>query len=91
MDEELLEQTYREELDEKLIAFLAEVKHLSLEKAMDIYYHSRMAEMIGKGAYGIQYLDYKVLVEMMLDTEKELFLRECTQADGKDKAASGEQ
>ena len=40
---------------------------------MDIYYHSRMAERIGKGECGIQYLDYKVLVQMMLDTEPELF------------------
>ena len=90
MDEDWLEYTYREELDERLIAHLAEVKHLSLEKAMDIYYHSRMAEMIGNGAYGIQYLDYKVLVQMMLDTEPELF-EERTQADGKDADESGKQ
>ena len=73
MDEETLEYMYREELDERLIAYLAKVKNLSLFKAMDIYYHSRMAEMIGKGMYGIQYLDYKVLVEMMLDNEPNLF------------------
>lgn len=75
MDEDYLEFSYREELDERLIFYLAEITHLPLEKAMDLYYHSRMAEMIGKGMYGIQYLDYKVLVEMMLDTEKELFAR----------------
>lgn len=73
MDEETLEYMYREELDERLIAYFAKVKNLSLFKAMDIYYHSRMAEMIGKGMYGIQYLDYKVLVEMMLDNEPNLF------------------
>ena len=44
MDEETLEYMYREELDERLIAYLAKVKNLSLFKAMDIYYHSRMAE-----------------------------------------------
>ena len=73
MDEERLEEDYRERLDERLIAYLAETCHISLEKAMDIYYHSRMAKMIGEGAYGIQYLDHKVLVQMMLDTEPELF------------------
>ena len=73
MDDEVLEQMYREELDEKLIAHLAEVKNLTLDRAMDIYYHSRMAYMIGNGMYGIQYLDYKVLVEMMIDNESHLF------------------
>ena len=32
-----------------------------------------MADLIGKGMYGIQYLDYKVLVEMMIDNESNLF------------------
>ena len=73
MDEETLEYMYREELDERLIAHLADVTNLPLDKALDLYYHSRMADMIGHGMYGIQYLDYKVLVEMMMDTEKELF------------------
>lgn len=73
MDNEVLEQMYREELDEKLIAHLAKVKKLSLDKAMDIYYHSRMADMIGNGMYGIQYLDSKVLIEMMIDNEPKLF------------------
>ncbi len=68
-----LEYMYREELDERLIAHLAKVKNLSLFKAMDIYYHSRMADLIGTGTYGIQYLDYKVLVEMMIDNEPNLF------------------
>ena len=75
MDEEYLEFSYREELDERLIAHLAEVTNLSLFQAMDLYYHSRMSDMIGHGMYGIQYLDYKVLVEMMMDTEKDLFAR----------------
>ena len=73
MDEERLEEEYRERLDERLILYLSEIKHIPLEKALDIYYHSRMAEMIGEGAYGIQYLDHKALVQMMLDTEPELF------------------
>ena len=73
MNGERLEEEYQERLDENLMAYLAEVKHIPLEKAMDIYYHSRMAKLTGDGAYGIQYLDHKVLVQMMLDTEPELF------------------
>ena len=73
MSEEALEWSYREELDEKLMASLAEMKDLSLEKAMDLYYHSRIARLIGEGAQGIQYLDVKVLIQMMLENEPELF------------------
>ena len=38
MSEEALEWSYREELDEKLMAYLAEMKDLSLKKAMDLYF-----------------------------------------------------
>ena len=55
------------------MAYLAEMKDLSLEKAMDLYYHSRIARLIGEEAQGIQYLDDKVLIQMMLENEPELF------------------
>ena len=42
---------------------------VALEKAMDVYYHSRLAEKIYRGINGIQYLDYKVLVDILHDTE----------------------
>ena len=73
MDEKILEQTYQENLEERLITYLAEQHNIPLEKAMDIYYHSRLAEKIHQGAEGVQYLDYKVLAEILLDTEAELF------------------
>ena len=69
MYDAVLERRYREELDEKIVAYLADIKGWPLERALDYYYHSHIAEMIGKGKCGIQYLDYKVLVEMMLETE----------------------
>lgn len=37
-------------------------------KWMDIYYNSALAEKIHRGAYGIQYLDYKVLTGILLET-----------------------
>lgn len=39
---------------------------------MDIYYHSKLAQKIYDGLDDIQHLDYKVLIETLLDTEPEL-------------------
>lgn len=73
MDGDVLERYYRENLEERIIAYLAKVKHLSLRQAMDIYYHSQLADKIQQGKDDIQYLDYKVLVEILCQTEPELF------------------
>lgn len=73
MDGEMLEKYYQENLEEKIIAYLAEVKHITLQQAMDIYYHSQLADKIHQVKEGIQYLDYKVLVEILCQTEPEFF------------------
>ena len=73
MDEEVLERVYQENLEERIIAYLSELRNISLEKAMNIYYHSKLADKIYRGEYGIQYLDYKVLVQILCDTEEALF------------------
>lgn len=73
MDEQVLEQTYQENLEERLIARLADQNSLTLDMAMDIYYRSRLAEMIHRGVEGMQYLDYKVLAQILCDTEPGLF------------------
>ena len=70
MDETLLEQTYQENLEERLITYIAEQNGFSLEKAMDVYYHSKLADKIHQGKDGIQYLDYKVLVQILVDMER---------------------
>ena len=72
MDGKILEQFYRERLEERLIAYLAESHGIPLEQAMDIYYHSKLAEMVYNGVEGIQYLDHRVLVNVLEDTEPEL-------------------
>ena len=59
---ELLKR-YKERLEEKIIFCLADRNGLELEKAMDIYYNSRLASLIESGAYGIQYLDFRVLTD----------------------------
>ena len=73
MDGEMLERVYQENLEERIIADLSETKNVSLETAMDIYYHSKLADKIYRGVEGIQYLDFKVLVQILCETEKELF------------------
>ena len=74
MDEKLLEQIYQESLEERLISYLAQQQHISLEKAMDIYYRSKLAEKIHQGREGVQYLDHKVLSQIIRETEPELFI-----------------
>ena len=69
MDENVLEQLYQERLEERIIAQIAKVKSIPLEKAMQIYYSSELADKIHQGMEGIQYLDYRVLVQVLEDTE----------------------
>ena len=52
-----------------MIAYIADQRGVSLEKAMDIYYSSDLAEKIHDGVEGIQYLDYKVLGQILQETE----------------------
>ena len=72
MDREALERVYKENLEERIIMCLSETRNISLEAAMNIYYCSKLADKIHRGVEGIQYLDYKVLVQILCDTEKEL-------------------
>lgn len=69
MREDILEQIYQENLEERIISRLAEEKNISLENAIDVYYNSKLADKIHQGEDGIQYLDYKVLVEILKETE----------------------
>ena len=72
MSEDVLEQVYQESLEERIISCLAETEKISLEEAMNVYYNSKLAGKIHEGEYGIQYLDYKVLVQILCETEPEL-------------------
>ena len=72
MNEDILEQVYQENLEENLISYLAETKGISLEMAMKIYYSSKLADKIHRGEYGVQYLDHKVLADILCETEPEL-------------------
>ena len=72
MDAATLEKRYIESLEERIIASLSRQMHLTLEAAMDLYYRSRLAQLIYEGVEGIQYLDHKVLAQLLIDTEPEL-------------------
>ena len=73
MDEDVLERVYLEHLDEQLIEYLASKRSIDYQSAMDIYYRSDLAAKIHEGRYGIQYLDYKALEEILEKTEPGLF------------------
>lgn len=73
MDGNTLERVYQENLEERIIAYLASENKLTYEEAMDKYYRSKMANRIFNGENDIQYLDYKVLADMIKEYESELF------------------
>ncbi len=73
MDEKVLEQVYQEKLEERIIAQIAADHSVPLEKAMDVYYNSELADKVHKGIEGIQYLDYRVLAQMLGEIENEKF------------------
>lgn len=73
MDDVKLEEIYQEKLEERIINSLAEKYAMDYLSAMRLYYSSKLAEKIHEGRYGIQYLDHKVLIEILADTEADLF------------------
>lgn len=73
MNKAELEVLYKQNLEESIIEYLAEIKKLDLRQAMDIYYKSKLSEQIAQGVWGIENMDYKYLAEDLLENEKELF------------------
>lgn len=72
-DKDKLSRIYKETLEEKIISYLAEVKELPIRLAMDIYYKSRLSQQIYTGSYGIENMDYRYLVQDLIENEPELF------------------
>ena len=73
MDDRLLEKVYLENLDERIIQLIAEKEKISYDEATRIYYSSNLSNKIYTGDNDIQYLDYKVLVEILKETEPDIF------------------
>lgn len=76
MNQDKLTRMYKQTLEEKIIRYLAERKHIDLIDAMDIYYRSKLATQIEAGACGIENLDYKYLAEDLIENESELFIQD---------------
>ncbi len=72
-DKNNLEVVYKRNLEDNIIQYLSEIKKMDLRQATDIYYHSKLAEQISQGMYGIENMDYKYLVQDMIENETELF------------------
>lgn len=60
-----LANIYTEHLEEDIVLQLSKKNNVSLEKAMQIYYQSKLANWIHSGEFGVQYLDSAVLVELL--------------------------
>ena len=73
IDRDELDKIYKESLEKKIINQLAETKEIPLRKAMDIYYRSRLSQQIHDSCYGIENMDYRYLVEDLIENEPELF------------------
>ena len=73
-NQEELEKFYIQSLDNDIIKYLADKKNIPLIVDMDIYYKSLLCKQIHNGENGIQYLDYKYLVEDLIENEKGLFV-----------------
>ncbi len=73
IDKDALDKTYKELLEEKIINQLADAKGISIRQAMDVYYRSRLSHEINDGSYGIENMDYRYLVEDLMENEPELF------------------
>lgn len=73
-DRNQLSEIYKQNLENDIIKFLADMKQIELRKAFDIYYSSKLAEQIADSSYGIENMDAKYLAEDLIENEAELFL-----------------
>ena len=65
--------TYRQDLETAIIRELSRMKKMDLRAATDVYYSSRLSGQIAQGLYGIDNLDYKYLVDDLIENEPDLF------------------
>jgi len=73
VDKVELRNVYLTLLEEDIIKELAITMGLDNRVAMDIYFRSRLCQQISSGEYGIEYMDYKYLVNDLIENEPELF------------------
>ena len=64
---------YRQDLAIRIVEELARTWRIPIRQAADLYYRSRLCDQIAAGLYGIDNLDYKYLVDDLIENEPELF------------------
>ena len=64
-----LTRIYHQKLEADIINQLSIKLNIEIQKAMDIYYSSKLAKQIENSEYGIDNLDYKLLVEDLIENE----------------------
>lgn len=70
---EMLTKEYLKRLEIKIIEQLSIEKQLTIRRAMDIYYKSRLSSQICDCCYGIENMDYRYLAWDLIENESELF------------------
>ncbi|MCL2426139.1 MAG: hypothetical protein FWD05_07355 [Oscillospiraceae bacterium] len=73
VDKKELREIYIAFLEEDIIKRLAEIRGIDNRLAMEKYYNSKLCQQISSGEYGLEYLDYKYLVNDLIENEPELF------------------
>ena len=69
MDQNALHELYLQNLERDIITILAQKRNISLREATDVYYHSKLAEQIEQGAYGIEFLSPQYLTNDLIENE----------------------
>lgn len=73
VDKKELRDVYITYIEEDIIKKIAEDIGIDNRAAMEIYYSSKLCRQIACGEYGIEYMDYKYLVNDLIQNEPELF------------------
>lgn len=73
IEKKQLTEIRKQNLEKDVIKIIAEIKHLDIRKAIDIYYSSKLASQIEEGKYGIENMDARYLAEDLVENEPELF------------------
>lgn len=76
LEKESLTSIYKQNLENDIIKALADIKHLELRKAIDVYYSSKLAGQIADGSCGIENMDAKYLAMDLVENESNLFMEE---------------
>lgn len=73
IEKKQLTEIRKQNLEKDVIKIIAEIKHLDIRKAIDIYYSSKLASQIEEGKYVIENMDARYLAEDLVENEPELF------------------